>query len=82
MAAACKALLVQLEIVPCVSQDIFLKIPADIQKLLAEFPGILHSEDAPPVLTHSVEHVIKTSGRPIFAKARRLDSEKIGIAKN
>ena len=58
--------------------EILQKISADIQKLLAEFPGILRSEDAP---THGVENVIETSGRPFFSKARRLDSEKLNIAK-
>ena len=62
-----------------VSNEILRKIPADIQKLLAEFPGILRGEDALPAPTHGVEHVIETSGRPIFSKARRLDSEKLNI---
>ena len=64
-----------------VSNEILRKIPADIQKLLAEFPGILRGDDAPPAPTHGVEHVIETSGRPIFSKAPRLDSEKLNIAK-
>ena len=62
-----------------VSNEILQKIPADIQKLLAEFPGILRGENAPPAPTHGVEHIIKTSGHPIFSKARRLDSEKLNV---
>ena len=63
-----------------VSPDIMRHVPADIRELLAEFPGIVRPPDAPPAPSHGVEHVIETSGRPIFSKARRLDSEKLKIA--
>ena len=32
-------------------------------------------------MTHSIEHFIETTGRPVFAKPGRLDPDKIHIAK-
>ena len=64
-----------------VSPVVLAAIPSDVQALLAEFPAILSSEDEPPAPTHGVEHHIETTGRPIFSKAPRLDSEKLALAK-
>ena len=48
--------------------------------LLAEFPELLvrrfTSSDK-----HGVEHFIMTDGPPVFAKALRLDPEKLAVAK-
>ena len=55
-------------------------IPA-VRALLSRFPGIVGEADATPHPLHGVRHTIETTGRPIFAKARRLDAEKLEIAK-
>jgi len=48
---------------------------------LAEFPGVM-SEDLPPgPARHDVTHVIETEGRPLHAKARRLDLVKLSTAR-
>jgi hypothetical protein len=51
-----------------------------IRKLLSEFPGVLSSDLSQPSPLHQVQHQIITSGQPVFAKARRLDPEKLKIA--
>ena len=63
-----------------VSPVVLAAIPADVQALLAEFPAILRGADEPPAPTYGVEHHIETTGRPIFSKACRLDSEKLALA--
>ena len=55
-----------------VSPVVLVTIPADVQALLAEFPAILHGEDEPPAPTHSVEHHIETTGRPIFFQSSQV----------
>ena len=49
--------------------------------LLAEFSSVLNAEGCLPPSTHGVEHHIVTSGRPVTAKFRRLDSTKLAAAK-
>jgi hypothetical protein len=53
--------------------------PADRQ-LLAEFPAVLASDLSQQAPLHQVQHQIITSGQPVFAKARRLDPEKLQLA--
>jgi hypothetical protein len=48
---------------------------------LQEAPEILPGGQHTQKPIHGVEHTIKTSGRPVFAKARRLDPIKLCIAK-
>lgn len=48
--------------------------------LLQEFPEITQVTSKPTVM-HKVEHHIETSGPPVFSRARRLDPEKLAIAK-
>ena len=53
-----------------------------LRLLLASFPDVMSPagfklESA----NHGVEHIIETSGRPVFAQARRLDIEKFKVAK-
>ena len=50
-----------------------------VADLLKKFPAILRPGTAKPMPTHRVEHVIETEGRPVFAKARRLDPLKLQI---
>ncbi len=57
-------------------------MPADVKALLQKFPSILRTGDVKPTPTHGVEHHIHTSSHPpVFAKSRRLDPEKLQIAK-
>jgi hypothetical protein len=57
-------------------------VPADVTTLLQKFPSILRTGDVKPTPTHGVEHQIHTSSHPpVFAKSRRLNPEKLQIAK-
>jgi cleavage and polyadenylation specificity factor subunit 1 len=57
-------------------------VPADVTALLQKFPSILCTGDVKPTPTHRVEHHIHTSSHfLVFAKSRRLDPEKLQIAK-
>jgi hypothetical protein len=57
-------------------------VPADVKILLQKFPSILRTEDVKPTPQHGVEHHIHTGSHPlVFAKSRRLDLEKLDIAK-
>lgn len=51
------------------------------QRLLAEFPALTVPTFSAAVAKHGVEHYITTEGPPVFARARRLDSAKLAIAK-
>jgi cleavage and polyadenylation specificity factor subunit 1 len=58
-------------------------VPPEVQELLNAFPNITAAADdsgAWPKPLHGVEHYIETSGRPVTAKPRRLDPEKLRIA--
>ena len=53
-----------------------------VEALLDEFPGVLESKfdsAAPPA--HGVSHVVPTDGPPVFSRSRRLDGEKLSVAK-
>lgn len=50
-------------------------------RLLAEFPDITTPTFSSAVAKHGVEHYITTIGPPVYARARRLDSAKLAIAK-
>jgi hypothetical protein len=57
-------------------------VPADVKISLQKFPSNLRTVDVKPTPTHGVEHHIHTSSHPpVFAKSRRLDPEKLEIAK-
>ncbi len=57
-------------------------MPADVKILLPKFPSILRTGDVKLTPTHGVEHHIHTGSHPpVFAKSRRLDPEKLQIAK-
>jgi len=54
----------------------------EVRRLLAAYPVIVASPGRPTFSSsHGVEHVIETTGRPVFAKARRLDPTKLCLAK-
>ncbi len=53
-----------------------------MKAFLQKFPSILRTGDVKPAPTPGVEHHIHTSIHPpVFAKSRRLDPEKLEIAK-
>jgi hypothetical protein len=47
-----------------------------VRSLLATFPGIVGEGSGTPNPKHGVFHSIETSGRPVFAKPRRLDPDR------
>ncbi|XP_061568530.1 LOW QUALITY PROTEIN: uncharacterized protein K02A2.6-like [Cololabis saira] len=51
------------------------------QRLLAEFPRLIKPVFSTATTRHGVEHYITTTGPPVFARARRLDTQKLAIAK-
>ena len=58
-----------------------LSTPDVVRDLLAEFPDIVGSGFSDLKPTHGVQHHISTRGQPVFAKARRLDPDKLAIAR-
>ena len=52
-----------------------------MENLLKEFPGLINSGDGSPHPKHGVQHVIEMTGRPVFARSRRLDPDKLKTAK-
>ena len=51
-----------------------------VRSILSAFPSIVGDGSGTPRPRHGVRHAVETSGRPVFAKARRLDPEKHKIA--
>ncbi len=57
-------------------------VPADVKALLQKFPFILCTREVKPTPIHWVKHHIHASSHPpVYAKYRRLDPEKLQIAK-
>ena len=50
-------------------------------KLLDSFPEILTPSFTPKEVKHGVTHHIPTTGRPVQSRARRLDADKLKVAK-
>ena len=55
--------------------------PPDYAKLLAAYPAVVNASKRLPAATHGVYHHIETTGRPVAAKYRRLDPERLKAAK-
>jgi hypothetical protein len=53
-----------------------------VRELLSEFPSVIGDGSATPRPLHGVEHTIETKGRPVFAKSRCLDPEKLRSAES
>jgi hypothetical protein len=53
-----------------------------VRSLLAAFPTVVSDGSGTPRPKHGVQHFIETTGRPIFAKARRLDPDKLRTAES
>ena len=47
-----------------------------------EFPGLLQQGNGTPRPRHGFEHVIETTGHPVFAKALLLDPDKLHTTKD
>ena len=58
-----------------------LAVPNPFHPLLAQFPELVGSDFANLNPKHCVEHHVETSGPPVFAKPRRLDAQKLAVAK-
>ena len=58
-----------------------LSTPDPYRSLLGEYPELVGTGFADLNPKHGVEHFVETTGPPVFAKPRRLDSEKLAIAK-
>jgi hypothetical protein len=52
-------------------------IAPSVRSLLASFPAIIGDVKGKPSLKHRIRHTIETTGCPVFAKARRLDPDKL-----
>jgi hypothetical protein len=52
-------------------------IAPSVRSLLAVFSAIVGDGKGKPSLKHKIRHTIETAGRPVFAKARRLDPDKL-----
>ncbi|MFN9979185.1 MAG: hypothetical protein ACK53Y_04690, partial [bacterium] len=52
-------------------------IVPSVRSLLASFPSIVGDGKGTPRPRHGVRHFVETTGRPVFAKARRLDPDKL-----
>ena len=58
------------------------KTPGQYRDILAEFPGVTSDKPKPTSKpAHGVYHHIQTTGPPDFAKACRLDPDKLAEAK-
>jgi hypothetical protein len=51
-----------------------------VRSLISAFPAIIGDGSGTPRPHHGVHHSIETMGRPLFAKVRRLDTDKHRIA--
>ena len=57
--------------------------PSDVfSPLLAEFPELTEPTFSAAATKHGVEHHIATTGPPVYARARRLDSAKLAVARS
>jgi hypothetical protein len=52
-------------------------IRPSVRSLPASFPTIVGDGKGKPWPKHKIHHIIETTGRPVFAKARRLDPDKL-----
>jgi RNase H-like domain found in reverse transcriptase/Reverse transcriptase (RNA-dependent DNA polymerase) len=61
--------------------DALHQLSEEARTLLSEFPGVLPEPGKHGTPLHGIAHSIETTGRPVFAKVRRLDPEKLSCAK-
>ncbi|KAL7842148.1 hypothetical protein SRHO_G00238370 [Serrasalmus rhombeus] len=58
-----------------------LSVTDSFQRLLAEFPALTQPTFSSSTAKHGVEHHIDTTGPPVYARARRLEPNKLAVAK-
>ncbi|KAJ8411269.1 hypothetical protein AAFF_G00172750 [Aldrovandia affinis] len=51
------------------------------QRLLMDFPDLTTPTFSSAAVKHGVDHFIATTGPPVHARARRLDPQKLAVAK-
>ncbi len=56
-------------------------LPPPIRDTVAAFPTVFNSNLQSQRPHHGIQHYIATSGPPVFAKARRLDADRLAAAK-
>ncbi len=56
-------------------------VPPDVREVLQAFPDIMSDDLSATPPKHDVRHSVETTGRPLFAKARRLDQAKLAAAR-
>ena len=66
---------------PVVTVHSFAGYPRPLPPLAAQFPELVGSNFADLNPKHGVVHHVETSGPPVFAKPRRLDAQKLAVAK-
>jgi transposase InsO family protein len=52
-----------------------------VQRILSDFSEVVNPSQVLPASSHGVEHFLQTTGPPIASPFRRLDAEKLAIAK-
>ena len=68
--------------VPDASRRVVSGVSQHPAALLGEFPDVLESKFDAAMPAHGVRHVVPTDGPPVFARSRRLDGEKLAVAKS
>ena len=53
-----------------------------VESLLDQFPDVLLSKFDSVTPAHGVQHVVPTEGPPVFARPRRLEGDKLAVAKS
>jgi len=53
----------------------------DWDALLQDFPSVTRESPVPESFRHGVEHVLQTTGPPLFARPRRLTPDRLTIAR-
>ena len=53
----------------------------DFHRLLAGFPALTQPTFSASAVKHGVEHHLTTTGPPVYARARRLDPNKLAVAR-
>lgn len=53
----------------------------DWDAVLQDFPSVTRESPVPETFRHGVEHVLQTTGPPLFARPRRLPPDRLAIAR-
>ena len=56
-------------------------LPADIQPVITTFSDVCSTQKSMPPPVVDVQHFLQTEGSPVTSRFRRLDSDKLGSAK-